>query len=230
MDHTDQQFANRCLPLLIANSSGWFVNNNSHFTARWNGGARAQDLTIEYQNPPPYHCAHSHFGAGVITFSLPYLFETEPGTNLWVRGPTNLPKVDVHPLEGIVETDWSAATFTMNWKIQRPGVDVVFEANEPICMIVPFPRGFHENLLPCYKSIDDNSELRTRHLAWAEARSAFLRSLARGDEDAVRQGWQRDYFLGKGGPERLFNGHQTNVTLKEFSVSALEESTFTPTL
>ena len=62
----------------------------------------------------------SNFGYGIVTWYLPYLFRTSPGYNLWVRGPVNSPKDGIVPLEGLVETDWAEATFTVNWKITRP--------------------------------------------------------------------------------------------------------------
>ena len=52
------------------------------------------------------------------------------------------------PLEGIVETDWLPATFTMNWRLTRPNYPVHFEAGDPICMVVPVPRGLAESLVP----------------------------------------------------------------------------------
>jgi Family of unknown function (DUF6065) len=46
------------------------------------------------------------------------VFRTPPGCNLYVRGPANSPKDGIAALEGIIETDWSEATFTMNWSRQ----------------------------------------------------------------------------------------------------------------
>jgi hypothetical protein len=36
--------------------------------------------------------AISHFGSGILTWNVPYLFRTPPGYNLLVRGPANWPK------------------------------------------------------------------------------------------------------------------------------------------
>ena len=61
---------------------------------------------------------YSHFGYGLLTFQLPYLFRTPPGYNLLVRGPANCPK-DGAWLDGLVGTDWSPARFFMTWQITR---------------------------------------------------------------------------------------------------------------
>lgn len=69
------------------------------------------------------HYVVSHFGAGVVTFTVPYLFRTPPSYNLHVRGPTNMPKDGIYPLEGIVETDWSQAS-----RLRRTHCNVVTNA------------------------------------------------------------------------------------------------------
>ena len=79
----------------------------------------------------------STFGSGILTFTIGYLFRTAPGYNLHVRGPANSPKDGIVALEGVVESDWTEAAFTMNWKVTRPNHPVVFEENEPIAMISP---------------------------------------------------------------------------------------------
>src|SRR5256885_17090226 len=38
MDATRDRFANRCLPLLMANQAGWFALNHYPFRATWTGG------------------------------------------------------------------------------------------------------------------------------------------------------------------------------------------------
>src|SRR5579884_101588 len=148
MDATRDHFAYRCLPLLIANQAGWMVLNSHSIRVTWTGGwdpscVRVESLANEDRVP-----ASGHFGHGVLTFNLPFLFRTPAGYNLHVRGPANWPKDGIVPLEGLVETDWSVATFTMNWKLTRPDVEVVFEQDEPICMVLPQPRGLLESFVP----------------------------------------------------------------------------------
>ena len=122
MDATVERWANRCLPLLIANESGWVLANPIGFHAVWTGDQTAAATTIEFDSehvpvPPP---VESHFGYGVITWSVPYLFRTPPGYNLLVRGPSNWPRHGISALEGVIETDWSVASFTMNWNSHAP--------------------------------------------------------------------------------------------------------------
>lgn len=215
MDETPSRFAYRCLPLLIANQGGWLLLNPHPFRVTWDGSAGLAGVVVEPLGDafPP---ATSHFGDGIITWNLPYLFRTPPGYNLLIRGPANSPKDGVSALEGIVETDWSPATFTMNWKLTRPGLPVVFERDEPICMVVPQRRGELEAFVPSVCSLARAPRLARSFARWSMGRSSFLRDLQQAGSDAQKRGWQRDYLLGfLPGGERAPQ-HQTKLSLRPF--------------
>lgn len=114
MEATNQRIANRCLPLLIANQAGWFLLSAHSLRVTWNGGDDLDAVKVEHLAGDPPFPALTHFGHGIVTFNVPYLFRTPPGYNLLVRGPSNWPKDGASALEGLVETDWSSATFTIN--------------------------------------------------------------------------------------------------------------------
>lgn len=217
MDRFDRRFPYRCLPLVMANQAGWIIPSPTRFTVRWNGGPRKQDLRLWFPKGSRENRIVSHFGGGVLTITIPYLFRTPQGINLWVKGPTNWIKDAIHPLEGIVETDWSVASFTMNWKMTRPGVSVRFQDGEPICMIVPVPRELAERLKPCREPLDNDQELAAAYRAWSRSRDAFNRALARMDDEAIRRGWQKDYVLGRDLQGNRFEHHQTRLHLGEFT-------------
>jgi Family of unknown function (DUF6065) len=136
MDTTHQRFGYRCLPLNIANAHGWELLCPSGFSARWDGILHKEALHVKpdlWTEAP----AVSHFGHGVLTFHVPCLFRTDPGFDLFVTGPINRPKDAIAPLTGVVETDWSAYGFTMNWLFTRANTKVRFERGEPYCHIFP---------------------------------------------------------------------------------------------
>lgn len=207
----------RCLPMLIANQSGWEVRNPSAFTATWMGGNDRTAVTIAPdRRGPGQFLPSSHFGYGILTWHLPMLFRTPPGYNLLVRGPSNYPKDAVYPLEGIVETDWATSSFSMNWKFTREYMPVRFEVDEPICMIVPQRRAELEEFVPEMMPIEADEDVHAKHEAFLASRGA----LGRGDgEPAATDGpWQGKYTRGKhadgeaGSPE-----HQTRRRLRSFT-------------
>jgi hypothetical protein len=238
MDATHQRAAYRCLPLAIANQVGWTLPSPATFTAYWDGGIAKENVQIRFEPPPgtadPFAVImvsmeepppvvyndsriSSHFGNGVVTFSIPYLFRTPRGINLWVKGPTNYIKDGAQPLEGVVETDWLPATFTMNWKLTRPHYPVRFERGEPICMVLPIPRGLSEEMEPRYVPLDANPELAQEYREWEKSRTAFNEALAIEHPEAVRRGWQRDYMKGRTVSGSRAEQHQTRLQLREFT-------------
>ncbi|MFJ9029448.1 DUF6065 family protein [Streptomyces sp. NPDC102274] len=217
MSATDQRFANRCLPLLMANQSGWVIRNSVAFQAKWTGGDCKKSLVITHDGSGPTPLARSHFGYGIITWDIPYLFRTPPGYNLLVRGPANSPKDGVCALEGVVETDWTAATFTMNWKMTRPFMDVIFEEGEPMCMVVPQRRGELEAFQPEVRSLESHAEERRRCKAFAASRQSFLERLPHLQSSEAK--WQKNYFRGRDTEgDTPVPEHQTRLHLRPFGM------------
>lgn len=220
MDSTNQAYANRCLPLLIANQSGWFVLNDIPFKVSWNGSSKKSGLTVMYESGRPPYSATSMFGHGILTISIPFLFRTPPGVNLLARGPANWPKDGIAPLEGVIETDWAVSTFTMNWQMTRPDHVVSFDAGEPLCMVVPQRRGELESFHPRVGEITDVPELDDAHESWLVSRRRFLTELRmsemRPPDAAKRMGWQKHYFRGTSPGGENAAEHQQKLVLRKF--------------
>jgi hypothetical protein len=216
MDATRQRFAYRCLPLLMGNQHGWWILNNNKCKVIWDGTDNVEGTRIKFARDakPPYSAA-THFGHGILTFLIPYLFRTPPGWNLILRGPSNWPKDGIQALDGLVETDWAIATASMNWIITRTDTPIVFEKDEPICMIVPVRRHDLENLNPEIRSLKTDPALERHYTDWSERRSRFNHELHVPESDAVKQGWERDYFRGRF-DDITAPDHQTKLHLKPF--------------
>ena len=216
MDMAHQRFPYRCLPLTIANQCGWVLRSPVGFQAYWYGGANKEDVEVRFDGPPDNRVT-SHFGVGTVTFTVPFLFRTPPGINLLVKGPNNWIKDGIQALDGIVEADWNASTFTMNWKITRVCEWVRFEKGEPFCMLIPVPRGLAESLVPRRVAIAAEPELQAQYNAWQQSRQGFLHGLRTQDPLTVKQGWQKDYFQGKRPDGQEFEEHQTRLRIREFA-------------
>jgi hypothetical protein len=221
MNETRGRWANRCLPLLMANESGWVLLNPAGFEATWSGKYSEDALTIafdeEVREPAP---ALSLFGYGILTWGVPYLFRTPPGYNLFVRGPVNSPKDGICALDGLVETDWAVATFTMNWKFTRPDHPVRFEAGEPFCLIAPHRRGELESFRPALRHFSSDAETRAAAKTWSKRRDEkqvqkFL-SRYSGEFEAAAGAWEAAYFKGVYPDGTAFGDHETRRRLRGF--------------
>ena len=218
MDATDQRYAYRCLPLTIANAHGWEILCTSGFSAYWNGTLHTDAIRI-VPDHEGHHPAISHFGYGVLTFHVPAVFRTEPGYDLMVQGPINRPKDAIAPLSGLVETDWTPFTFTMNWQFTRPNTVIRFEQGEPFCHIFPARRGELERLTPEIRPISDDPQLQAEFAAWTASRATFLDGLKKPDSDASAAKWQKHYYRGRNleGDEIAGDGHRTKIRLAPFA-------------
>lgn len=219
MDATVDSYAYRCLPLNIANSHGWEILSPCGFAARWDGGPAASCLEIRLDpGTTDVFIPVSLFGSGVLTFHVEGLFRTEPGWNLWVGGPPNLPKDGIAPLNGVIETDWSPYTFTMNWKVTRLGEWVRFDKGEPFCFIMPIQRGVLDTVRPTIKPMSDDPDLEARFEQWMASRLAFHQQMDRARPVAEADTWQKAYYRGDN-PDGSAGAedHQTKLRLCPFT-------------
>ena len=213
MDDTPGRGAYRCLPLSMANQAGWFVHSPFSFRAVWNGGVGMDAITLTFPENADKAALTvlSHFGCGIVTFRLPFLFRTPPGIGLLVRGAPNWPVINFAALEGLVETDWNPATFTMNWKIMEPNREVQFEKEWPVCFIQPFDLNLPEKLVTERKPVRECPGTEQDYRAWWKSRQDFLLSEAKD-----RGEWQKDYFQGVDAEGANVKTHRTNFRLAKF--------------
>ena len=200
MDMTSERYAYRCIPLSIANASGWEIQIPFAFEAAWSGFDTLEAIQFRSNDPRVSHMVTSHFGHGVITFHTGWLFRTSPGWAVWTRGAPNWVKDGIVALDGLVETDWLPFPFTMNWRFTRPGI-VRFEAGEPFCFITLAPHGQLDAVEPKLASLADDPKLKTAFDAWSASRADFGKRLGAREEGAVAEKWQRTYVQGRGGIE-----------------------------
>ena len=84
-------------------------------------------------------------------------------------------------------------------------------------MILPQQRGFLEAFQPMKCSLASNAELAEEFAHWSRERTGYQERVAQGDQDAIRRGWQKDYFHGKDpGDAESFVEHQTKLKIEEF--------------
>jgi hypothetical protein len=219
MDDFPDRHAYRCLPLSIANAHGWDVLCPAPVEIEWNGGPAVGDIIIRALKPLPggrpiEHFCRSNFSRGIVTMHVDYIFRTEPGWDLLATGPFNHPKENAYPLTGIIEADWLPYPFTMNWQILRPG-RVIFEEGEPFCSVFPIAKQALLDCEPEIRRLSDDLELVRQHQAFRASRDEFMKRFHAGDSDAVRQAWQRHYFLGRHPDGTTVDDHLNKLRLKE---------------
>lgn len=216
MDFGTNGWANRCLPLRIANQSGWWILNDVAIEAEWNGKPQLDGVRIRALGDGKVPFVDSMFGFGVLTWSIPYLFQTPAGYSLYVRGPSNLWKDGIVALDAIPETDWLPYPFTMNWRFTRPFKKVKFEAGEPVCMIVPVRRAEVEEYQPQIRNLESAPELLKGYQTWHAHRTASKQEREAGIPRQLASEKGGHYIRGQGYDGEKAHGHQVKLDLKPF--------------
>jgi hypothetical protein len=188
----------RCLPMTMANTSGWEILCPVGFTAEWNGGLQQSDIVITPDHPFPEFTdfVKSHFSHGIITFHPGYMFRTPDGWSMWAGGPPNHVKDGIQPLDGLVETDWLPFPVTMNWVFTRPG-RIKVAKGEPFCFITLMQDKPLETVELVQKPLERDIDLHGQSEAWRARRDDFNARLYKRDPSAVKEAWQRFYFRGE---------------------------------
>jgi hypothetical protein len=219
MDDFPDRHAYRCLPLSIANAHGWEVLCPAPIEINWNGGMTVDDIEVTALKPlpggaPVDHFCRSNFSRGIITFHLDYVIETEPDWQILATGPFNDAKPTASPLTGVIESDWLPYPFTMNWQLLQPGI-TRFDEGEPFCSFFPVAkRALLDTELHIHRLADD-SELESRHNQFRDTRTVFMERIKAGDPDAIKEAWQRHYFVGRHPDGVLAPEHLNKLRLKE---------------
>ena len=215
MDAATRGWANRCLPLRIANESGWWILNECDFEVEWDGQAGMDCLHFTFPHGETGMVPFNMVGYGIVSWAPPYLLKTPAGMNLWVRGPANYPKDGIVPTEGIVETDWCPYPFTINWKMTRPGVRVRFAKGEPICFLIPIRRFEAEQFTPTLQNLVSNPELENDYQIWharrLQAKAISGTDGAQGKQAVAGQG---QYIRGESATGVRMAEHQTKLKIK----------------
>jgi hypothetical protein len=193
MEETPQRFAYRCLPLNTANDLGWQILCPHSVEVYWNGRNGINDLSVQVDGS--HHLASSHFGNGVLTFNLQYVFRTTKNQCLYLKGPTNHPKRGIYALEGFIETDWLPFTFTMNWKVTEPNRIIRFEKGEPFCQFFPYQKNYIEEFEPTIQTASQGTM--EMYQKYAKSRDSFNKDLKDPESEAARMKWQKYYFQGR---------------------------------
>jgi hypothetical protein len=216
MDKTPDSFAYHCLPLVMANSLGWFVINDVPCEMEWDGEEPSSGLKIwpteELTELQKHYLPTSHFGSGVITFHAEFMFVTEEKISLITKAPANMPKHGIQCLEGVIETDWLPYPFTMNWKMTAKNTRVRFARGEPIAQIIPYPSDLLSQVEPAILPLESNPELLAKFEDYRKKRGVFNEKFASEGDKRQKYYVRGEDSLGNKYPEN----HRTDWKQKPF--------------
>jgi hypothetical protein len=175
MDNLPEKIAYRCIPINVANQYGWQVLSPIEFCANWNGGNLSEDIQVHYHDNCKSNFASSHFGSGILSIVPDFILKTNEDISIYVRGIPNMFMDGIHPIEGVVETDWLPFTFTFNYQFTKPG-EIIFKKNQPLFSFFPIKRGFIESFKTNKDFIVNNNDLNEEYIAYKDARINYQKN------------------------------------------------------
>jgi hypothetical protein len=204
MDRTSAAYAYRCVPLSAANTMGWELLNPVNCEFRWNGLTPHKQVFV-YREKEVRYGPKSHFGTGVVTWDIPFLFRTPSDYGLVVTGPANHDRDHITPLDAFIRTDWLPFPFTMNWRITTPDVAIRFKAGEPIARIFPYPLALLDEMQLEIHDLFEDPEFFQRFQDWGRKRQQNYQqrqqvavTATKGENPDLDGLWNRQYAKGTG--------------------------------
>jgi hypothetical protein len=214
MDRTPEKYVYRCTPLSAANTMGWEILNPVNCEFRWTGLTPQQQIFV-YRDRELRFGPKSHFGSGIVTWELPFLFKTPPDYGMVVTGPANHDRDHIVPLDGFIRSDWLPFPFTMNWRITTPDLTIRFEEGEPIARIFPFPLALLDETRMELHDLSEDPEFERQFLDWGKKRQQNYQQRGQaaattppGENPNLNTLWNRQYAKGKGADQAAMD-HQT---------------------
>lgn len=216
MDAVPAGYIYRCIPLLAANTMGWELLNPADTTMVWDGGDRIENIKIDCEQRGLF-TASSHFGSGIATWYVPFLFKTSPDLGLYICGPANHEHDDARPLDAFVRTDWLPFPFTVNWKMNRAGTPVTFKKGEPIARVMPFPLALIDETQLEIVSLSSDPGFKAEVTEFGKARAAnvaaqranIAKATASGQTPSLEGVYNAQYVKAKGAAGEGQSPHQT---------------------
>lgn len=155
MDADSTKHPYKCNPMTVANSYGWEVYSPSTFSVIWDGTTGNENSIMFRSKEKNSILPDYYFGNGILTWETGFIFKTEYPYGMFVTAPTNTIIKNVTPLSGVVETYWLPFTFTINWKINQPGVPININKGDVLAQIFPIIVNVFDDVDLQIKNIED---------------------------------------------------------------------------
>lgn len=157
MDNTYNKHAYQCLPMTYANVYGWELVLPHDVVAIWEGGNTYPKIIegAEFDGRP----LASGGIVGMVSFTVGWVFRTEPGYETYISGSPNYIVDGAKPLSAIIPSSWWPDEFQMNWVIEKINEPVKFDAGMPFMFFSMFDSSILENVEFEIGNLWDDKEL-----------------------------------------------------------------------
>lgn len=168
MDDTYNKHAYQCLPMTVANVSGWELILQQDVVVEWDGT----------NNPPKVLEGETLNGRavvipsiiGIMSFATGWAFGTEDGYSTFISGSPNYFVDGAVPLSATIPSFWWPDEFNMNWKITKINEPVIFPKGMPFMHFTMIKNDLLESVEFKVENLWDKPDLMNQRMSYGEAK------------------------------------------------------------
>ena len=132
-DRKTKNHARFCLPMLMANSNGFYILSPADITIKWDGSVNS-DVQVSIENACSHTAVTTHSSFGSFTIQTQFIPRTPEGVFTLIKPLPNI-RLPYQPLEGLMETWWLVANFGLVTLATQPGEHLI-KRGDPIAQMI----------------------------------------------------------------------------------------------
>lgn len=175
-DAKTKNHARFCLPMIAANSYGFYILSPADVTVTWNGGQT--DTILAVTNSCSHTSITNHSASGSFTIQAQILPRTPVNVMTYIKPLPNL-LMPYQPLEGLMETWWLVNNFGIVCMVTQPGTFTI-RRGDPIAHMIFLGSPIHNYEI--YHAgdiglIEGHRELAQRRLNYTKRELDYLKGI-----------------------------------------------------
>jgi len=168
MDETYNKHAYQCMPMTMANVSGWEIVLDEDLVVVWEGGNSIVTV-VSGGVQKERQVAHPSM-IGIISLSTGWAINTEEGYTTSITGSPNYFIDGAVPLAATIPSSWWPDEVQMNWKITKVNQPVVFPAGAPYCFFTIQKEDLLKSVEFEVENLWDKQELMQSRMKYSEVK------------------------------------------------------------
>ena len=124
-DPKTRNHAKFCLPMLMANSYGFYILSPANITIKWDGSLDS-DVEFITDDESSHTSITNHSAKGTFTIQSQFIPRTPPGVFTLIKPVPNI-RLPFQPLEALMETWWLVANFGLVTFATQPGTFKIYK-------------------------------------------------------------------------------------------------------
>jgi len=171
MDATYNKHAYQCLPMTVANVSGWELRLEEEVVAEWDGHPNSNVTILSGATTTSGRSQALPNIASMVSFTMGWVLRTDEPYCTLMSGSPNYVLEGARPLTASIPSWWWPDTYEMNWALTKVNEPVIFPAGMPFAFISIYNPEDMINASVSSGSLWDDRELMTARAKYGQQKS-----------------------------------------------------------